>query len=576
MAHPTIIHGKADLIDLHQLMATRKQKRLPQVDHNELFKRAINLFSDAILLLDRRRKIIFANSTTPGLLGVPRQGLLGKPLDRVLTLEDPSTRRAISTIPSTAQGPVSLLATVGDTVFTATAIDIRRTAGFNKLKSKATTGLFLRPSDLSLASAPDIHQHIIGQLTMRIAHDFNNSLTSMLGNAELVQEALEVLNAHEDNNPETPAGHAIPINRDVIRKCVEMAGFIHKLQDYARQQPTSRQKIDVNTTVQETLPITQKILGSRLTIDFKPGRDLPSIVADQAQLHQLLFTIFDNCKERAGFAQGTVTIQTSTETLDEHYASTHPGARPGEHLKLTVIDKGEPLSANSLPKAFNLFKSNETASNGLRLATVYAIVKQISGYIYVESDEIHGTRFAIYFPLQEDIKEVSPSPPPADKGKRPGNRTRRALRRAAEKDQLILIAEDQTDIQKTMIRYLSKAGYQTDVSSNGLDAWRRFQELNTNGNRPALVIADLGLPGIDGRTLCRKIKDSSPRMPVLLTSGHVVNLDTSQKRTVEGIPFIQKPFDASMLLRTINELLPQRRWTGGEDKKDCVRTPAKP
>lgn len=539
-------------------MATRKQKRVPHVDHNELFKRAINLLSDAVLLLDRRSKIIFVNSTTPALLGVTRKGLLGKPLERVLTLEDPSSRRTLSTIPSTANGPLSLLATVGDTVFNATAIDIRRTAGFNKLKSKASTGLFLRPSDLSLASAPDIHQHIIGQLTMRIAHDFNNSLTSMLGNAELVQETLEVINAQENNDPETPAGHAVPINRDVIRKCVEMAGFIRKLQDYARQQPTSKQKIDLNSTIQETLPITQKILGSRLTIDFKPGRDLPPIVADEAQLHQLLFTIFDNCKERAGAAQGTVTIQTNTDTLDEDYASTHPGARPGEHLKLTVIDKGEPLSADSLPKAFNLFKSNQTTSNGLRLATVYAIVKHCGGYIYVESDEIHGTRFTIYFPLHETSKDIDSSPIHQTKRQRPGKRTRRALKRATSKDQLILIAEDQPDIQKTMIRYLSKAGYRTDVSGNGLDAWRRFQELNTNGQRPTLVIADLGLPGIDGRMLCKKIKDSSPRLPVLLTSGHVVTLDASKKRTTEGIPFIQKPFDASMLLRTINDLLHRR------------------
>ena len=111
---------------------------------------------------------------------------------------------------------------------------------------------------------------------------------------------------------------------------------------------------------------------------------------------------------------------------------------------------------------------------------------------------------------------------------------------------------------KTMTRYLTKAGYQTDFSGNGRDAWRRFQELSTNGHRPALVIADLGLPDIDGRTLCRKIKDSSPRLPVLLTSGHVVALDPSKKRTTEGIPFIQKPFDASMLLRTINDLIQRR------------------
>ncbi len=543
-------------------MATRKQKRIPR-DQNELFKRAINLLSDAVLLLDRRDKIIFVNSTAPALLGVPRQALLGKPLNKILTLEDPTTRRTIPTVHAGASGPLSLLATVGDTVFTATIIDIRRTAGFNKLKSKASNGVFLRSSDLSLASAPDIHQHILGQLTMRIAHDFNNSLTSMLGNAELVQEALEVINAQEENSPETAAGQAIPINRDVIRKCVEMAGFIHKLQDYARQQPPSTQKVDLNTTIQETLPITQKILGSRLAVEFKPGHELPKIIADPSQLHQLLFTIFDNCRERAGLTQGTVTIETKTETLDEHYASTHPGARPGQHIRLAITDKGQPISEESLPQVFNLFKSNQTSTKGLRLATAYAIIKHFGGFIYIESNELQGTTFLIYFPLQDAVSnQTSPTQVPAPKRKRPGNRARKAMRRATTSpNQLILIAEDQPDIQKTMIRYLTKAGYLTNVSGNGRDAWRRFQELNSNGHRPALVIADLGLPDMDGRTLCRKIRTSSPKLPVLLTSGHVVDLDSSKKRTIEGIPFIQKPFDATQLLATVNNLLQPRTTT---------------
>ena len=528
-----------------------KQRRTKRLDENELFKQAISLLSDAVLLLDRQNKVIFINTPAPPLLGLPRQAIIGKPLHRVLKLEDPSSRRPVTRLPSLKNAPIDLLGTSGDGIFNVTAIDIQRIAGFNKLKTKAVAGLFVRPSDLTLASTPNVHQYNLGQLTMRIAHDFNNSLTSMLGNAELVQETLEVINVQENNDPETPAGHAVPINRDVIRKCLEMAAFIRKLQDYARQQPSSRQNVDLNSIITETLPISQRILGSRLTINFTAGSNLPTIIADQAQLHQLLFTLFDNCTERAGTAPSTVSVQTAADTLDEHYASTHPGARAGEHLKLIVSDKGSPLAADSLPKAFNLFKSSRTQAHGLRLATAYAIVKQMGGYIYVESSE-SATHFNIYFPLHE---EQQPTPAAEPKRNRPNQRGRRARKRAADSPRLILIAEDQLDIQQTMVRYLSKAGYRTVLTSTGPEAWSTFQRLNSNGHRPSLVIADLGLPGLDGRTLCKKIRELSPRMPLLLTSGHVIPLDASLTKTTDGLPFVQKPFDATTLLNTIAQLL---------------------
>src|SRR5260370_34829654 len=115
--------------------------------------------------------------------------------------------------------------------------DIRLPPAFNRLIVQVTAALFIRPSDHTLASAPNIHQQFIGQLTMRIAHDFNNSLTSMLGHAELVQETLELINPQENNSPDTPAGLAETINKDVVGKFVEMATFIRQLQDDAVQQP---------------------------------------------------------------------------------------------------------------------------------------------------------------------------------------------------------------------------------------------------------------------------------------------------------------------------------------------------
>ena len=533
---------------MKNLSAGSRKHRAKRADQNELFKRALNLLSDAVLLLDRKQKIIFTNSKAATLFGIPRQAILGKPLERILTIEDPSSGRRLEKPPSVANGPVVLLGTAGERLFHVTAIDIHRTAGFRQLKSRALVGLFIRPSDITV-EATNVYQNIIGQLTMRIAHDFNNQLTSMLGNAELVQEALEIINSQEDNNPETPAGHAIPINRDVIRKCLEMATGIRKLQDYAQQQTTARRDVDLNATVSQTLPVAQRVLGSRLTIEFVPTENIPIVAGDQTLLHQLLFTIFDNCKERALNAKGTVTVKTSRETLDEHFASTHPGARAGEHLKLLITDHGQLLPPDSLPTPAQLFTSNKPAA-ALRLATTYSLVKQMGAYIHIDSDELAGTRFQVYFPLNEETEK----PQPFAVTKTRGHQARRA-RRAAQKPRLILIAEDSPDIQRTIVRNLSNAGYETDVAGTGVDALARFEALNSNGHRLSLVIADLGLPGMDGRTLCKKIKSKNPRMPVLLTSGHSIPLDETRTRTTDGLPFISKPFDTATLLKRIIGLL---------------------
>src|SRR5260370_4475232 len=304
--------------------------------------------------------------------------------------------------------------------------DIRLPPAFNRLIVQVTAALFIRPSDHTLASTPNIHQQFIGQLTMRIAHDFNNSLTSMLGNAELVQETLEAINTEENNSPDTPAGLAVTINKDVIRKCVEMSTFIRKLQDYARQQPDTKQLLDLNSIIQEMLPISQKLFGSKLTIEFLPAPSLPSVIAGQTQLHQILFTLLDNCKERSGSSTGTITIQTKLVTLDEHYQSTHPGSQAGEYVQLSISDTRPSISQRSLPHTFHLFSSPKAhPTTSLELSTVYAILKQLGGYIYVETIEPAGNRFELYFRLRPSLPQADVPPAPMQKN-RPGPRSRRA------------------------------------------------------------------------------------------------------------------------------------------------------
>ena len=129
------------------------------------------------------------------------------------------------------------------------------------------------------------------------------------------------------------------------------------------------------------------------------------------------------------------------------------------------------------------------------------------------------------------------------------------MKRRATESRLILIAEDQRDVQQTIVRYLSRAGYETEVAATGPLALERFEQMNSNGRKPSLVIADLGLPGMDGRTLCKKIQTINHRMPVLLTSGHSISMDSTGTRTSDGLPFLKKPFDPATLLDAISDLI---------------------
>jgi CheY-like chemotaxis protein/nitrogen-specific signal transduction histidine kinase len=396
-----------------------------------------------------------------------------------------------------------------------------------------------------------VYQEILGHLTLRITHDFNNSLTSILGNSEIVQDTLSAL-AKKDASG-TEAENALPVIDDVIRKCLEMATFIKKLQDYARQQPRTKETLHINHTIKELLPIAQKLLGRKIVLEFLPSEGLPELFGESTNIDQILFSLLLNSKETMP-SGGTVTIRTETTILDTEYTDSHPGALPGTYVQLTLTDTGQGISPDALPQSFELFSNPHDGS--LRLPTVYAIVKQLSGYINVTRRPGKGTCYEIYLPIQL----AKPRPPIAAKAltskRRPGPKARKALRKAKQKTPLILIAEDQDDVRITIERAILKAGYKTASANNGNVAFTLFEELTKEGNKPRLVIADLGLPGIDGRTLCKKIRTAHSKTALLLTTGHQIDLKDNNTRTAEDdFNFIQKPFEPAMLISTIQRIL---------------------
>lgn len=380
-----------------------RKKLSKQPSHADLLRPLSDSLSDALLLLDSNNRIVFANESAPKLLGRSRRSLLGNVVTNVMQLEDPVNSTPIKKLPSVRKSSAKVRAVLEPHRYNATLTCIRQLPSFNQIKN-ATTALILGPGSPSLANSANIQHQVIGQLAMRIAHDFNNSLTTIVGNAELIQEALEAIS--ETDNPPSNINSSLQMVHDVIRKCRETTSFIRKLLDYAQREPDTKEEIDLNASLQNILPIIQKLLGPKLKTEFLPGTGLPQISIDESQLHQLLFIFVDNCKERV--RTGTISIQTKQATLDENYANTHPGARPGAYLKVTITDNAPAIPAGSLPENFELFSAQtvDGAATGMRLAMIYAMLKHLRGYIHVESIEHIGNKFEIYLPLARITQQL--------------------------------------------------------------------------------------------------------------------------------------------------------------------------
>jgi signal transduction histidine kinase/CheY-like chemotaxis protein len=511
------------------------------------FRSATDLLIEPVFLVDRSNRVILANNAGQTTIGLPESALLNQPIETILSLKHPQHAKSTRLkLPNSEL--LSLPATVHDINLSATFIPLANLTYFRKLKPRPTALVILRP--VASAQSPDhstasIYLQLIGQLTMRIAHDLSNSLTSIIGNAELIKEQLdELLTSPTPEGIRSLQANGLPELDDVIRKSQEMAQFVTTLREYARQYPNKTTTLDLNSAINETLGIARSLLGPKIQIDFLPSDELPRIYMDRLRIEQILLSTLLNCKN-AMSSGGRIIIQTEHATLDAEFISTHRGARPGTYSRLSITDSSIGMDSKQLGAIFD-FPAGESfdLASLLGLPIVYSIVKRYGGYIDVESWTGKGTRYDIYIP------PIAPSSS-ATEQRSSSSALQSHSHEMAEKakSSLILVAEDDSDIQRTIERYVSRAGYRTIFTADGNDALALYRQ-----HQPQLLIADLGLPGIDGRALSNTIQEEFPFAQILLTSGYKIDLDSSGK-TCDGFAFLPKPFEQHRLMTTIERML---------------------
>ncbi len=372
----------------------------------------------------------------------------------------------------------------------------------------------------------------VGRLAGGIAHDFNNLLCVILSSAEVLAQELR-------------AGDADPGDVEAIRKAAERArDLTGQLLAVARRQVIAPHPLDVNAVVRDAERLLRRIVGEDVDLDVRLAPDLPAVIADPTQLQQVLMNLAANARD-AMPSGGKLTVETAAVSLDERYAEEHAGVVPGRYVMLAVSDSGVGMTPEARAHVFEPFFTTKAQGKGtgLGLATVYGIVKQAGGHVWVYSEPGVGTTFKCYLPraIASASSAAAGSP-------------RRAERAPVRGTETVLVVEDDDAVRALAIRALEGAGYRVLASRGGraaLDAARAAPGL-------ALLLTDVVMPELNGRQLADEVLRIAPGARVLFMSGYTHNAIVHHGVLDEGIEFLAKPFTPSSLVARVREVLDTR------------------
>jgi len=371
----------------------------------------------------------------------------------------------------------------------------------------------------------------VGQLAGGIAHDFNNLLTVINGTAELaIAELREGGPLHEDLHEDL---------QEIRRAGERAAALTRQLLAFSRKQILQPQAMDFNAVVVEMESLLRRLIGEDIDLVVRPTQGLGCVKADPGQMEQVIVNLAVNARDAMPHG-GQLTIETRNVEIDEPYAREHGVAvKPGPYVMLAISDTGVGMDQVTREQIFEPFFTTKGPGKGtgLGLSTVYGIVKQSGGFIWVYSEVGQGTSFKIYLPQVADVaggKRHSPTVAPAH-----GTET-------------ILLVEDVEGLRKLTKRMLESAGYTVLTAANGEEALLMLER----DDKPLhLMVTDVVMPGMSGRTLAEQFDATRPGMKVLYMSGYTDDVVVRHGVLDEGMPFLAKPFTAVELTRKVREVL---------------------
>jgi PAS domain S-box-containing protein len=369
----------------------------------------------------------------------------------------------------------------------------------------------------------------VGRLAGGIAHDFNNLLMVISGYSEFLLERLGA-----EPHLRGPA-------QEIASAAERASSLTRQLLAFSRKQMLAPRIVNLNDIATENLKMLNRMIGEDIDLVMVPSPNLWPVRADGGQIEQVIMNLAVNARD-AMPSGGKLTIETANVTLDEDYARVHGPLKPGDYVMVAISDTGAGMDSETQSHIFEpFFTTKGTKGTGLGLSTVYGIVKQSGGYIWVYSEVGRGTTFKIYMPRVASTGEPAaqiPAPPQFQKVE-PGTET-------------ILLVEDEANLRYLARQYLEKQGYKVIEAADGAVA---VQIAVAHEAVIHLLLTDVIMPGMNGRELAQRISEIRPNVKVLYMSGYTENVIGHNGMLDAGVRLLQKPFNLRDLKGMVREVL---------------------
>ncbi len=486
-----------------------------------------------VSLHDRELRLVRVNKVMAAMTGMPVEAHPGKTIDSVMSEEMADTIQpllervlatgaAVTNVPVAGPNPDDRLS---ERHFLCSFFPVSlpgRTIGVGSVVLETTQ---YRQLEEQLLQAQKMEA--VGRLAGGVAHDFNNMLTAIRSYSELLLADME---------PGT-LQHADMM--EVINAAVRATALTKKLLAFSRQQVLRPSRVDLNSTIGGVRKMLERIAGKNihLTCTLAPG--LWPVSADPTEIERVITNLVLNAHDAMPDG-GRLIIETTNVDIDEEYASTHADTAPGPYAMLAVTDTGTGMTKEVREKLFEPFFTTKEKGKGtgLGLPSVYGIVKQSGGFLWVYSEPGKGTTFKIYLPRGQWEATVEPVRTPRS-NKPVGAET-------------ILLVEDDAEVRSVALRILRKNGYRVLEAANGADA---LKVCEAEGIPVDLVVTDIVMPEMGGSELAERIREAQPDARILFTSGFTEDAAVRQSFLHAGESFIEKPFTPASLAKKAREVL---------------------
>ncbi|OGQ11714.1 MAG: hypothetical protein A2138_15620 [Deltaproteobacteria bacterium RBG_16_71_12] len=505
-----------------------------QAQANSLFHAALEAAPDAMLVVDGNKLVRAANAAALAVFRHAREKLIGRPLATLVSERRgdavPGATGILGTPLGTPRAPGSgllgpLVGVRGDNsevALEATVSKLERDG--EQLTIHACRDVTeKRKLEERLLSSQRMES--IGRLAGGVAHDFNNLLAVMMSYGRFVAETLD-------------ADHPARSDVDEVLAAAERAsGLTRQLLAFSRRQVVKPLRFRPSGLVKEMERMLRRLLGDDIELMTVCSSEEGLIEIDPSQLEQVVLNLTINARD-AMPKGGRITVELGNVTLDQAYCDSHPDVTAGEYVMVAVSDNGVGMTEAVRLRVFEPFFTTKApgAGTGLGLATVYGIIKQANGHIWVYSEPGRGTTFKSYFPRVAGVPDALPT-------------TRVAAAQGGT--ETILLVEDEAPLRRVAVRVLKRAGYNVLEAGNGLDALAKVE----TGVKVELLVTDVVMPMMGGRELATKLRERDPDLAVLYVSGYTENAVVHHGVLDADIIFLQKPFQPEELLRRVRQVL---------------------